>query len=130
MDGKTRLADYVRWYVGRYGKVKPIYEIMLFEHPCKELMFMRDGVQVPSGCPDAGMNNMGFYYELDTAIEAMHENWCDIQETVFHAGFILCRFPGLYNSCGPEARIYFLWDDELQGFFEADEPELFRHVAY
>ena len=130
MDGKTRLADYVRWYVGRYGEAQPIYEIMLFEHPCKELMFMRDGVQVPSGYPDAGMNSMGFYYELDTAIEAMHENWCDIHETVFGAGFILCKFPGLYDAAGPEARIFFAWDEERQGFYEDFEPDIFQHYAY
>ena len=108
----------------------PIYEIVLFEHPNKELIYVRDGNEIHSGFPDAEINNMGYYCELDTAIKAMHENWLDIQETVFHAGFILCRFPGLYESAGRYERIFFLWDEEKKGFYEADEPEIFYHVAY
>lgn len=127
------IGRYIKWQheSGRYEQgVNPIFEIVLFEHPNKELIYEKDGRPAPSGWPDADLNNMGFYYELDTAVQAMHENWCDIQETCFHAGFILCRFPGLYVSCGPEQRIYFVWDEHRGGFFEADEPDIFKHVAY
>lgn len=99
-EAKQKLEALVHWKASRFGGQPPIYEIVLFEHPDKELVYHRDGTDVHSGFPDADINPMGFYYELDTAIEAMHGNWLDIQETVFHAGFILCKYPGLYECAG------------------------------
>lgn len=108
---------------------RPIYAIMLFEHPAKELVYEENGVH--SGFPDLGRTDEpGFYYDVDTAVRAMHENACDIRETVYSAGFVLVKFPGMYSPAGPKERIYFLWDDERKGFFEAEEPGLFAHVSY
>lgn len=108
---------------------RPIYAIMLFEHPAKELVYEENGVH--SGFPDLGRTDEpGFYYDVDTAVRAMHENACDIRETVYSAGFVLVKFPGMYSPAGPKERIYFLWDDERKGFFEAEEPALFAHVSY
>lgn len=123
-------VDRVKNTIAEGKSVSPVYEICLFRYPCKELIFEKDGKKIPSGTPYANLNSMGFYYNLDDAVEVMHDNVCDIQETVFHAGFILCRFPGLYYGAGPDSRIFFLWDEERKGFFEVDEPELFKHIAY
>ena len=136
MSKYQEMLDYVKWYQEKYkykngNTSNPIFEIMVFEYPDKELIYHKPEGEVHSGYPDTGcVNHVGFYYELDTAIQAMNENWCDIQETVYHAGFILCRFPGLYNSALTEHRLYFLWDEEKKGFFEAEEPKIFEHVAY
>ena len=134
MSKYQEMLDYVKWYQERNkdknGKsYPPIFEIMVFEYPNKEKIYHKPEGDVPSGWPDTGcVDNVGFYYELDTAIQAMNENWGDIQETCYHAGFILCRFPGLYQAA--LSRMYFLWDEEKRGFFEAEEPEIFKHVAY
>ena len=57
---------------------RPIYVIMLFEHPAKELVYEKNGVH--SGFPDLGRTDEpGFYYDVDTAVRAMHENACDIR---------------------------------------------------
>lgn len=136
MTQYERVKQYIIWFQNQYtdkdGKTPiPIFEIVLFEHPDKELIYHKPNGDIRSGYPDMGSENrMGFYYELETAIRAMNENWADIQETVFHAGFVLCRFPGLYSSVIDEARIYFVWDEDRQGFFESPEPEIFRHVAF
>jgi len=134
MSKYQEILDYVKWYQEEYkdknsNTLNPIFEIMLFEYPDKEVVYHKPEGDVLSGFPDTGcVNNVGFYYELDTAIQAMNENWCDIQETCYHAGFILCHFPGLYQAA--IHRMYFLWDEEKKGFFEAEEPEIFKHVAY
>lgn len=134
MSKYQEMLDYVKWYQEKYkdkdGNISnPIFEIMLFEYPNKETTYPTPEGNVRSGWPDTGcVANMGFYYELDTAIQAMNENWCDIQETCYYAGFILCRFPGLYYAA--TSRMYFLWDEEKKGFFEAEEPKIFAHVAY
>lgn len=134
MSKYQEVLNYVKWYQekykDKYGNIpNPIFEIMLFEYPNKEMTYPTSNGNVRSGWPDTGcVANMGFYYELDTAIQAMNENWCDIQETCYYAGFILCRFPGLYYAA--TSRMYFLWDEEKKGFFEAEEPKIFAHVAY
>lgn len=111
-DHVQRLKDHVVWYRGRYRDLQPIYEIQLFT------------------TLDGAFNGMGFYYNLDDAVIAMHENVLDIRETVFNYGFILCKFPGLYQCADTEARIFFQWDEERQGFYEADEPECFEHLGF
>lgn len=107
---------------------KPIFEIMLFEKPNEEVIYPTGK---HSGFPDMGTTDIpGFFYDLPDAIRAMHENLCDIKETVYDAGFILCHFPGFYNAAGKDMRMYFVWDKERQGYFEQEEPKIFAHIAY
>lgn len=101
---------------------KPIYRILLFS---------RIPTLDESGWPDFGtQDDVGFYYEYETAVRAMHENWCDIQEYMFKAGFILTLYPGLYETATSENRTYFEWNEEKQGFFEKEEPNCLKHFSY
>lgn len=121
-------------YVSNRTKVEkqnPIFDILLFEHEYKEKIYHTTKGYKPSGFPDLGSSaDVGFYHDLDDAIQAMHENSCDIRECVYNAGFVLCRFPGLYQCAGSDLRMYFTWNDEKGGFFEAEEPKIFEHIAY
>ena len=127
------IAEYVK---DRKEQVKqdgydPIFALYLFTNPNKEKIYVKDGKEIKSGFPDTGgAYEPGFYYTLEDAVSAMNENRCDIRETCYDAGFVLCRFPGLYEACCTYARMYFVWDEEKRGFFQAEEPEIFRHVAY
>lgn len=106
---------------------QPIFEIIMFEYA--EEGVRSDGT--PNGWPDTGAeDHPGFYYDLDDAIEALHTNCCDLREYVYDVAMIVCRFPGLYDCAGQDARMYFTWNDEKQGYFEAEEPECFAHIAY
>lgn len=110
-----------------FGGAKPIYSIMLFEYPNQEYVFPNGG---NSGFPDFGANSeLGFYHSLPEAIDAMNNNALDMRENIYNAGFILCKFPGLYNSAGTNVRMYFVWDDDKQGFYQQEEPEIFKHIA-
>ena len=110
-------------------KTHPIYQIMLLAETGEEEEIYDNGTH--SGFPKTGMLDYpGFYYELETAIQAMNENWCDMRETIFDAGFILVHYPGLYDCAGTDHRMYFKWDEEKQGYFQAEEPPLFAHSAY
>lgn len=109
-------------------EAKPIFVLCLFENADKELV-SKYGNNL--GWPDRGRSfEPGFYYSLDWAIEAMNQDAGDIRETCYNAGFILCRFPGLYNSATTNARMYFVWDNEKQGFFQQEEPAIFAYIAY
>lgn len=105
----------------------PIYEIYLLDNAAKEYIIPHGK---PTGWPDTSGESVGFYYELESAVDALHENALDMRDDgVFNAAFILCKFPGLYNSAGDDMRLYFLWDEAKDGFWEAEEPEIFKHVG-
>ena len=134
MTTKEDIFNYVKEMQDRNGNDEeyfPIYSIFLFTNPDKEMIYENGDLPIHSGFPDIGASlNAGFYYDIDCAISAMNHNGCDIHEYCYNAGFVLCRFPGLYSACGQYSRMYFLWDEEKQGFFQKEEPEIFHHVAY
>ena len=129
MMTREKVLDYVSDVQAKHeGIGAPIYTIMVFEKADKELIGTNGK---PLGWPDTGCSaDMGFYYDIDTAIRAMHENWADIHETCYNAGFILCHFQGVYEASGPYARIFFRWDNDKGGYVEAEEPDLLKHIAY
>lgn len=109
------------------GGQPPIYEIYLMREAAKEYILPSGK---PTGWPDTSGDSVGFYYELESAVNALHENVLDIRDGgVFNAAFILCKFPGLYSSAGRDMRLYFLWDEAKDGFWEAEEPEIFKYVG-
>ena len=127
MTTRESLMKYVEYEKNR-GIDDPIFIIMVFENPSKELIY-QNGKH--SGFPDLGCSaDMGFYYDLDDAIMTINTNSGDIRETVYDAGFILCHFPGLYQAASTDERMYFVWDEDKQGYFQQEEPEIFRHCAY
>lgn len=134
MVTKEDILDYVAFQKEARGNIKgddPIYSIYLITNPDKERIFEREGKGIASGLPDVGdTSEPGFYHDLDHAISAMNENACDIREYCYNAGFILCRFAGMYDCVNRDARMYFVWDDEKKGFFQKEEPQIFAHVAF
>ena len=126
LNAKEKLNEYAAFArVGEYDV--PIYEVFVVQHPDRELVYPSGK---HSGFPEMGCTaTMGFYYDLDDAIEAVEVNACDIHETMYDAAFVICRFPGLYNSVGREGRAYFVWNGETEGYEEKEEPRVFRHVA-
>ena len=107
---------------------RPIYAIYVAEKSGADPVISKTGKNL--GFPDLGCTAlMGFYYEKKDAIKAMHNNAADIRECVYNYGFVVKWRPGLYSSAGREDRIYFKWDDEKKGFYEADEPDLLRILA-
>lgn len=126
MTTTESLAKYIAYKESK-GYGTPIFRILLFEHPDREQAYNGK----PSGFPDLGCSaDMGFYFDVREAVLAMNENVADIREGVYNAGFILCHFSGLYQDAGTEARMYFVWDKDRGGFFQADEPKIFAHVGY
>ena len=136
----TILADTKTWksemariksYYSRMKKEhrgEPVYEIMLFENPNKELIY-KSGKK--SGFPDTGSECVcGFYHSIDEAIDAVSTNAGDMRETIYDAGFILCRFPGIYSAVVKEGRIYFVWNNDNHEYRPETEPGIFRNMAY
>ena len=105
----------------------PIYEILMFEHPDKELIYPSGK---HSGFPDMGATSTsGFYYDINDAIQAVEEDRCGLRETIYDAAFILCRFCGLFQTVSSEFRMYFIWDADKEGYIQKEEPIIFKHIA-
>lgn len=63
----------------------------------------------------------GYYTNRDDAIQAMHENWCDMFECLYTYAVVEAMREGIH--CDVDEEIWFQWDDESKGFFEIPKPE-------
>ena len=129
----TTVEDIVKYVEERKEIIgfSPIFEIVMVQNNGKEQVYEKDGKIIHSGFPDMGTTSIvGYYYDIDTAICALNENWGDIRATIFDGAFILVKFPGLYDSCGLEQRMWFVWDEEKQGYYQQEEPRIFANLGY
>lgn len=96
------------------------------ENPIYEIYVMAEPWHLDKhGFPACGVRErVGFYYEKETAIKAVEENWCDIQDHYAHAAEIKPIMPGLY-SCPPQSVcLYYEWNPEKECFERAPWPDL------
>lgn len=124
--------DAMKLIAANYEKkasVKPIYVIMVAEHANKQAV-AHNGEPLDS--PEFGTTEIvGFFYDLDTAVDVVQRNACDISEGgCFHAAFILLRRPGLYVCATSDCRLYFVLDEKTQRYVQMEEPAIFAHVAF
>lgn len=132
MTKKEDILSYIEWKKSKceldnFKFQNPIFVVFMIQNANKE-MVLKNGKA--SGMPDFGCReSVGFYYELDSAIQALETNSCDIRECVYDAGFVLCVFPGLYESATQNQRMFFVWDDEKNGYVQSEEPSFFAHIA-
>ena len=103
--------------------------------PIYEIFMMQNDGSTEEGTdqvwPQFGTTStVGFYFDIEDAVEALHENSCDVRECVFNYAFVLARLPGLYDSVSVERRIFFSWDEEKKGFYETEEPENLKLLCF
>lgn len=80
------------------------------------------------GYPDTGSRRCwGFYCEKDTAFQALHENWTDMEETVYEYAVIEGYHEGISHYIFH--RKFFKFDRERNGYFEIDEPEGYEYYC-
>ena len=126
----TSESDLIKFAI-RWGSTMsyslPIYEIWLIDkiEPLKSAI---DGSDLDTA-DLSKLEKIAFYYKLSRAVDALHENWTDIHEGCYNHAFIACRFEGLANACGKEARMFFTWVPESKGFYEDEEPDILTHSA-
>lgn len=95
-----------------------IYEIYVLENP-----ITIDRL----GRPEFGRReSVGFYYELETAKQAVKNNWVDINERgAYNAAVIVKKAPGLY----PIALIqgYYIFNRQMEKYDKAEMPKEMEH---
>lgn len=94
---------------------QPIYEIHVYS---------QEWTIDEKGWLDYGSDErVGFYYEKETAIRAVEENWCDLQDHYAHAALIKEIAPGLYPHPPRSKCIYYIWNKDRACFERAKMPE-------
>lgn len=81
-----------------------------------------------NGWPSFGSTNIvGYYTDLDVAIEAVTSNACDINETVYDYAVIEEVSEGLYN---PSIKSYWFKYNRTKDSYEPiDEPNEVKHIC-
>lgn len=81
-----------------------------------------------NGNPDIGSSRCwGFYADKETAFQAVHENWTDMEETVYKYALIEGYHEGISHYTG--FRQFFKYDINKNGYFEMDEPNGYEHTC-
>ena len=85
---------------------QPIYEVLVYSElwHVNELGFFDFGTE----------ERVGFYYEKETAIRAIEENWCNIQDHYAKAAAIRTVLPGLYQDPPLRKYLYYVWNSNMQ----------------
>ncbi len=98
----------------------PIYELIMLEKP----ITIND-----SGWPEYGhMESVGYYYEEETALKAVRQNWCDINDGgCYNAALIQKKYPGLYPI--PSQEWYFVFDYDNLVYTETQIPKELKHFV-
>lgn len=97
---------------------KVYYFITVFER------FEADGFWPDTGCS----RTWGFYSDKETAIQALHENWTDMEETVYEYAVLEGFYEGISHGSGYEQ--WFKFDCERDGYFEIDKPKISEPFCY
>lgn len=70
---------------------------------------------------------IGYFKTYEEAVEILHSNYCNINETCYNYAVVEQIHPGLYPS--PEKTIFFKYDPEKNGYFEIEKPKIFNHLS-
>ena len=93
---------------------QPIYEVLVYSHP----WHLDEHQLIDFGAEE----RVGFYYEKETAIRAIEENWCDLQDHYARAAAVREIKPGLYQYPPFSTYIYYLWNTESQRWERTEVP--------
>lgn len=132
--------DFIDYYTTLYNTIKVICEKENIEeellirylstnhNPIYTITCMTRLETDELGWPNFGATAfMGFYHEWDDAIEAVIENWCDINETCYTYAVIEEILPGLYAY--PRPRWFYKFNIDTKMYEPISEPEFMKHIA-
>ena len=95
---------------------KPVYAIYVMSQP-----WHLD----EKGWPTCGIHEfVGYYYEKESAVRAVEENWCNIQDHYAHAAEIREVIPGLYPHPPQSKCLYYEWNVKEEKFERKPFPRL------
>ena len=100
------------------------------ETPIYELLMLSEPITIDEhGWPHYGrIENVGFYFEEETALQAIRQNWCDVNDGgVYKAALIQKKRPGIYPI--PLSEWYFIFDYDNMVYEEKQLPKEMKHFC-
>jgi hypothetical protein len=86
-------------------------------------------IETKSGFNDYGDTRVwGFYTDKDAAIEALHFNSTDMNETCYEYACLEAYDEGISN-CRPHETQWFKFDHNINGYFEIETPILEKRIC-
>lgn len=80
------------------------------------------------GYPDVGYERCwGFFSNKADALKVLHGNETDLYETVYRYAVLEKYYEGISNYAFE--RQFFEYNKERNGYFEIDEPDVFKHFV-
>lgn len=110
-----------------------IYEIYMFdEGTYNSINALCDGhINESKDYTGFNLESVGWFPELEQAVKALNNNYGDLHEDQFYKyAFILFKEPGLYKSCGANKRMFFVWNEEKQGFYQEEEYKTWEFTEF
>lgn len=94
-----------------------------------EIYVLEDPITIDRlGRPEWGhRESVGFYYELETAKQAVKNNWVDINERgSYNAAVIVKKGPGLYPIALVQG--YYIFNHQTEKYDAAEMPKEMEHI--
>lgn len=80
--------------------------------------------------PDLGSSRLiGWYGIYETAVSAVMENWCGIDECCYDYALIEKIEEGLYRPANSNERWWFKYDHETNTYVPVEEPKEYEHYS-
>ena len=80
--------------------------------------------------PDFGSSRLvGWYGAYETAVSAVMENWCGIDEHCYDYALIEKIEEGFYRPANSSERWWFKYDHETNTYVPAEEPKEYEHYS-
>jgi|GEM_PF-2908754 len=77
---------------------------------------------------EAGRRAVGFFHEFDVAVDALVENYCDINEDNYYPYAVIEGVrPGFYMV--PREEFWYKWDEDKQEYISCEKPDRFKNIV-
>lgn len=102
------------------NKISPIYTITTIEKLKPDDRYY---------CQQGDTRCVGFYYDMESAEEAVIENRCDIFECLYDYAVIEQTPQGVYGTSSSEyKRWFYKYDHDNNKYVPIEEPECVKHI--
>ena len=133
MTTREQLLTYVEeWKKANPKSEDPIFLIYALDNPDGHVTYQVPWLGYPVTFPSPGtVEDESFYeifHDLDKAIEFLNQNQMAVQDGCFFGAFILLKIPGIPPFNTTDTRMFFRWDEDKDGFFQQEEPKIFKNL--
>ena len=131
MTSREQLLAYAEeWKRHNPQSEDPIFMIYMMDFSHNWVTYNVPWLGYPVTFPCTGVIEEAMYDcrdNLDKSIEILTENQMDVHDGCFGGAFITLKIPGIPPFTTSDTRMFFVWDEEKDGYIQQEEPDIFRN---